>query len=581
MDEHQKDGVTKNCISREPMTVAALADCLGRPANAIIMLLLKQGVMAARNQVLSADQVAALAAALEVEVVEPKAKSGDNQTLSFDVKDGAVEVERLPVVVVVGHVDHGKTTLLDHIRKTRVAARERGGITQHIGAYRADTPYGGIVFIDTPGHEAFSVVRARGISAADIVILVVAADNGVQSQTIEALERAKRSGAPIIVAINKIDRASIKQIEDVRGDLSRRGLVPEEWGGDTIFVPISALKGDGVDHLLEMVVLRAQMSGLKAFTDIPAICYVLESRLEKGRGPVATVICRNGTLRVGDSFFCGDQQGRVSSLYDAHGKSVQYIGPSEPAQVAGFSDLPRAGDVLKVVHETEVRAEMRRVRALGDEQKSQTLVQSMREDAIKIVLKTDTVSSKEVLVAALEKLSGRTYAGIAIVSAGIGPIFESDVEFAADTGAYVYSLHVKADQKTARLAQDLGVKIHAFDIIYKLLEHIEELAQRGRPVKKVLKKIGEALVLKIFDIKKLGIVAGARVVDGVCSKTSSVKIFRANRLVGKGTILSLQRDKNAAKEVRKGFECAFMVDGFTDWQVDDRIECYDEVKETE
>lgn len=575
MDEHQKVGV-----ARVPMTVADLAERLKKPVNMVIMLLLKQGVIAAKNQVLSAEQVAAAAQAFEVEVFEPEAKANATDTFSFDAKKGEFEIERIPVVVVVGHVDHGKTTLLDYIRKTRVAARERGGITQHIGAYRADTPQGSVVFIDTPGHEAFSVVRSRGISAADIVILVVAADTGVQPQTIEALERAQKAKLPIIVAVNKIDRASVKQIEAVRAELSKRGLVPEEWGGDAIYMPISALKGDGIDQLLEMVILRAKMADLRAFTDVPAICYVLESRLEKGRGPVATVICRNGILRIGDSFLCGDAQGRVSSLYSAAGISVAQIGPSEPAQVAGFSDLPRAGDVLKVVPSTELRAEMRRVRAtVGVEHKTQALVQSMREDAIRIVLKTDTVSSREVLVSALEKLSGRTYAGIAILSAGIGPIVESDVEFAADTGSYVYGLHVKADHKTARLAQDIGVTINTFDIIYKLLEQIEELAQRGKPVKKVIKKVGEALVLKVFDIKKIGMVAGARIIDGTCSKTSTVKVFRANRLVGKGPISSLQRDKNMVKEVRKGFECAFMVDGFTDWQVDDRIECYDEVKE--
>lgn len=577
MDEHQKDGVC-----RIPMTVAELADRLNKPVNMVIMLLLKQGVVAAKNQVLSADQVASAAEAFEIEVFEPEIRADATDTFSFDAKKGTTEVERVPVVVVVGHVDHGKTTLLDYIRKTRVAAREHGGITQHIGAYRAETPHGDLVFIDTPGHEAFSVVRARGISAADIVVLVVAADNGVQPQTIEALERAQRAKLPIIVAVNKIDRASVKQIEAVRADLSNRGLVPEEWGGDAIYMPISALKGDGVDQLLEMIILRAQMADLRAFTDVPAICYVLESRLERGRGPVATVICRNGILRVGDSFLCGDTQGRISSLYNAYGKSVQQIGPSDPAQVAGFSELPRAGDVLQVVPSAELRAEARRVRATAvSERKTQALVQSMREDAIRIVLKTDTMSSKEVLVSALEKLSGRTYAGIAILSAGIGPIVESDVEFAADTGSYVYGLHVKSDQKTTHLAQELGVQVYTFDIIYKLLEQIEELAQRGKPVKKVIKKIGEALVLKVFDIKKLGIVAGARVIDGICTKTSSVKVFRGNRCVGKGLITSLQRDRNMVKEVRKGYECAFMVDTYDDWQVDDRIECYDEVKEGE
>lgn len=576
-DEH------RNCVVEKiPMTVADLADRLNKPISVVIMLLLKQGVAAAKNQVISAVQVASVAEALGAEVCEPQehvSSVEDVASLNKADNKGSVLAERLPVVVVVGHVDHGKTTLLDHIRKTRVAARERGGITQHIGAYRADTPHGSIVFIDTPGHEAFSVVRARGITAADIAILVVAADNGVQPQTVEALERAQKAGIPIVVAINKIDRASAKQIEDVKGELSRRGLMPEEWGGETTYVPISALKGDGIDNLLEMVVLHSKMADLKAYLDVPAVGYVLESRLEKGRGAVATVVCRNGKLKIGDSFLCGDTQGRVSSLFDYSGKSVTVINPSEPAQVSGFLDLPRAGDVLKVVPAENLRRE--RAAASADKRSTLSLVQTVKENSIKIVLKVDTVSTKEVLISALEKLSGKTYSGISILSAGVGAITESDVEFAADTGAYVYGLHIKIDQKTMRLANELGVTVNVFDIIYKLLEQIEELAQKGKPVKKVLKKVGEALVLKVFDIKNLGIVAGARIVDGVCHKTSSVKVYRSNRNIGKGSISSLQRDKNNVKEVRKGFECAFMVDGFTDWLVDDRVECFDEVQEAE
>lgn len=575
-DEH------RNCVVEKiPMTVADLADRLNKPISAIIMLLLKQGIAAAKNQVISAEQVVVVAEAFGVEVCEPRERASSDDATSLDKmgSKGSEIAERLPVVVVVGHVDHGKTTLLDYVRKTRVAARERGGITQHIGAYRADTPHGSIVFIDTPGHEAFSIVRARGITAADIAILVVAADNGVQPQTIEALERAQKAGIPIIVAINKIDRASAKQIEDVKGDLSRRGLMPEEWSGETTYVPISALKGDGVDHLLEMVVLHAKMADLKAYLDVPAVGYVLESRFEKGRGAVATVICRNGKLKVGDSFLCGETQGRVSSLFDFSGKSVTTINPSEPAQISGFLDLPRAGDVLKVVPAENLRRE--RSALATDKRSALSFVQSVKEHAIKVVLKVDTVSSKEVLISALEKLSSRTYSGISILSAGVGAITESDVEFAADTGAYIYGLHAKIDQKTMRLASELGVTVHIFDIIYKLLEQIEELAQKGKPVKKVLKKVGEALVLKVFDIKNLGIIAGARIVDGVCHKTSSVKIYRSNRNIGKGNISSLQRDKNNVKEVRKGFECAFMVDGFTDWLIDDRVECFDEVQEIE
>ncbi len=568
-DEQQKLGIV--CA---PMTVGELSEKLNRPVNAVIVMLLKQGIVATRNQVLTAEAVAKAAEFFDVPaieaVIEKRETVKERSTLV-----GKVPYERMPVVVVIGHVDHGKTTLLDYIRKTRVAAREKGGITQHIGAYEAHTEHGNLVFIDTPGHEAFSIMRSRGLSIADIAVLVVGVDNGVQPQTIEAYEMAKQAQVPIIVALNKIDKVTPKQIEDVRHSLVKIGLVPEEWGGETVFVPVSALKGDGVDQLLDMIMLQVKMIGLTSYIDVPALGFVLESRFEKGRGAVATVITRSGIMHVGDSFACGNSTGRISSMKNSRGISVKEVKPSEPVVIAGFSELPRAGDVFKIVPvgaSKSVSAEERYTVA-------PTHLATSLPGTMRLIVKSDTASGKEVLVSSLEKLSAKTHSGIIIISSGVGAITESDIALANDTKAVVYGLHVKMDSQAARLAQELQVTVKLFDIIYKLLETIEELSQRGKPVKKVIKKTGEALVLKVFDIKKLGVVAGAQMVDGVCNRNSTVKIFRDARLVGKGSISSLQRDRNSVKEVRKGFECAFMVDGFIDWQVDDRVECYSEVKE--
>lgn len=581
------DKANEKKVKREvvlaPMTVAELAEKLDRPVSAIIMFLLKQGVAAGRNQLLTVDSVAKVAEFFEIPTVAaPEVARCDMisaaEAGALAEKGGKVSCDRLPIVVVVGHVDHGKTTLLDYIRKTRVAAREKGGITQHIGAYTAQTKQGEVVFIDTPGHEAFSIVRARGLRAADVAILVVAADSGVMPQTVEAIERAREAEVPLVVAINKIDRATPKQIDEVKASLAKLDLVPEEWGGSTVFVPISALKGDGVDDLLEMVVLQAQLNGLKTFLDVPADGFVLESRLEKGLGFVATVICRHGVLHVGDPFVCGTATGRVSSLRNALGVMVKEAMPSVPVQVAGFSELPQAGSAFMVgtlatlgdrlTAETQQPKSAARVRMLS----------AVDERTVRLVVKADTISSMEVLEGALGKISEKSYAGLAIVHSGVGPINESDVAFAADTGATIIGLHTKPEAKAARLAADLQVPVLLHDIIYRLIESVEVLANKGRPIKKTVKKIGEALVLKVFDIKNLGMVAGARVTNGLFQKNGTVKVYRANRLVGSGPIKSLQRDRNMVKEVRKGFECAFMVDDFSDWQVDDRVDCFVEVE---
>lgn len=557
-----------------PITVADLAQELEKPVNNLILTMLKMGIVAAKNQVLSESDVAKVASYFDIPTVRP-VKPEDLTMQDVKVEVEGEGVERLPVVVVVGHVDHGKTTLLDYIRKTRVASREKGGITQHLGAYKAHTDQGDIVFIDTPGHEAFTMMRTRGITVADIAILIVAADDGVMPQTVEALERAQLAGVPIIVAINKVDKATSKQLENVRSQLAQHDLLPEEWGGQTPCVQISALKGDGVDGLLEVVSLQAQIMELKASLDVPAQGYILESHLEKGRGPVATVICQNGVLRRGDYFVCGSMHGKVSTLKDSSGKMVKSIEPSNPVQVAGFPSLPQAGDIFKVGSERDIK----RGKVTADTLVVGRPTQMIKENAVALIVKADTASSLEALLSSIQKIGEKTYKGFYIVHSGVGAISESDIALASDTGSLVYGLHTSAGQNAYSLAQKLDIEINLFGIIYKLLENLEEVGEKDRPVKTKSKKIGEAIVLKVFNIKKLGIVAGARMVDGYCSREGSLVVYRGKKKIGSGPITSLQRDKNPAKEVKKGFECAFMVEKFEDWQPDDRVECYIEVPE--
>lgn len=562
-------------VERKPLTVGELAEASQKPLSEVVLALLRQGVVATKNQMLPEKTVVQLATQFGVKIIDVQKPEAGQELASAAATDTARHQERLPVVVVIGHVDHGKTTLLDYIRKTRVAAKEKGGITQHLGAYEVTTGHGNVVFLDTPGHEAFSMMRVRGIKVADIAILVVGADDGVQPQTIEAIRRAKDAQLPIIVAINKIDKATPSQVEGVKKALTQHGLVAEDWGGDTPCMPISAKLGKGINELLEIVVLQAQLLELKADPQAAPRGYVLESRLEKGRGPVATVICQHGTLRVGDHFVAGSVSGKVSSLVNSQGIRVQEVGPSVPVSVAGFSDLPRVGDAFIVVSAAEakkMRGRTEDIRAV-----SATTRQVVPENALNLIVKTDGLSSQEALLASITKISGNTFKQFYVVSTGVGTISDSDIMLAADTKSLVYGLHVKIESSAVALAQKFGVTVKMFDIIYKLLEELQEVAEQGKPVQKVLKKIGEATVLKVFDIKNLGVVAGAQVRSGRFAKEGKLVVWRGKYKVGEGAISSLQRDRKSVKEVHTGFECAFMIDKFTDWAVDDRVECFLEV----
>lgn len=567
----QDTQVVQPGIVIKPMTVGELADKAHRPVSEVILTLLRQGIVAAKNQVVSEKVVGGLAELYKIPVI----KAAQDRQATLVEKVVAGKDSRPPVVVVIGHVDHGKTTFLDYIRQTRVAAKEKGGITQHIGSYQVSTSHGEITFLDTPGHEAFSMIRVRGLKVADIAILMIAGDDGIMPQTLEAIRAAKQANLPVIVAINKIDKATPAQIETVKRSLSQHDLVPEEWGGQTICMPISAKMGTGIKELLDMIALQAQLMELTTDRSLTARGFIIESRLEKGRGAVATVICQQGTLSVGDYFVCGSTRGRVSSLVDYLGKRIQQAFPAQPVSVAGFDEIPQVGEGFEVVSLEEYKAFKPR-----PIQEDSRVRQVITENSLPLIIKTDTLSSKEALLQAIKKMSGKAFKEFYIVSTHVGAVTESDVMLAADTSSMIYALHVKVEPNALLLAQKLGVTIKLFDIIYKMLEDLEVVAEQGRPVKKVLKKIGEAVVLKVFDIKSLGVIAGAQVKSGRFTRDGKVVVWRGKFKVGEGSIKSLQRDKKTVKEVHTGFECAFMVDGFDEWQVDDRVECMAEVEAT-
>ncbi|MCK5632552.1 translation initiation factor IF-2, partial [bacterium] len=570
----------KKEIVIQPMTPADIAKIVGEPSTGVILTLLKWGIVCPKNQMLVKDVVARLAKHYEITVIKPESNEYDEEFDSKDSKAASlVDVKkekfetRPPVVVVMGHVDHGKTTLLDFVRKTRVAAKEKGGITQHLGAYEVETSHGGLVFLDTPGHEAFTKIRMRGAKVADIVVLVIAADDSIMPQTIEAIKHAKNMEVPIVVAINKVDKVEQHQIEAVKRDLSQHDLLTEDWGGQTVAIPISAKLGQGVDTLLEMIALQAEMAELKADKTVSARGYILESKLEKGRGAVATLICQHGTIKKGDFFVCGKTVGKVNSLTNSNGEQISSAGPSVPVQVSGFSELPEAGDFLRVVSQREYKKSRSSKSSI---EKSVSKVVAVEGD-INIIVKTDTKSSREALLGSIAKLSKKLEKGFHIIHSAVGDINESDIALASTTGSRIVGLHIKAEPNAATLARRNFIHIQLYDIIYKLIEDLEEYSESKKEIKKVNTKIGEAVVLRVFDIKNVGVIAGCAVKDGRCTRNSSLVVWRGKTKVGEGKIKSLQREKKTVKEVHAGFECGFLIDGFADWEVDDRVECYLEI----
>ncbi len=568
---------------------------LNRSAADIIRFLFLQGEIVTAVQSLSDDMIELYAAEVgaSVHMVDP----GEQQEAAllakfFDEDDQDDEIaaaSRPPVVTVMGHVDHGKTLLLDKIRKTNVVAGEAGGITQHIGAYKVNWKGRAIAFIDTPGHEAFTAMRARGAKVTDIIILVVAADDGVMPQTVEAINHAKAAEAPLIVAVNKMDKADANP-DRVLQQISEYGLVPEKWGGDTICVEISALQGTGIDELLEQVLLVAELAELATRPSGRAVGTVLEANLEVGRGPVATVMVQRGLLSVGDPVVAGAAYGKVKALIDDQGKQIKSAGPSTPVQILGFSEPPFAGDEMRVAHDlaharslAEARAQ--RARLIGHQPVASTSgarledlfeqIQRGETASLNIVLKADVQGSLEACTESLKKLE-RDDVKLVIVHRGVGGITENDVQLAKASNATIIGFNVRPDKRSRELSENEGVQIRTYEIIYKLIEEIEA-AMLGL-LSPVFEEIvtGEAEVREVFRVPKIGAIAGCFVRDGVITRGSKVRFLREGTIIWKGTITSLRRFKDDAREVQSGFECGVGLSDYQDLKSGDIIETFEE-----
>ncbi|HHH26783.1 MAG TPA: translation initiation factor IF-2 [Polyangiaceae bacterium] len=510
----------------------------------------------------------------------------------MDEGDVGEAIIRPAIVTVMGHVDHGKTTLLDTIRKTNVAGGEAGGITQHIGAYRVETATGTLCFLDTPGHEAFTSMRARGASVTDIVILIVAADDGVMPQTKEAIAHSRDAGVPIIVAVNKCDKPGVDP-ERVMRDLASEGLQPEEWGGDTIFCKVSALKGDGIDNLLEMVALQAEVLELEAHPDKRASGVVVEALLDRGRGPVARVLVQDGTLARGDVLLAGSAYGKVRAMVDEKGDQVDQAGPSTPVEVLGLNAVPDAGDMVYGV------VDMKAAETLADERKKkqrkatdaqaarvslEALTNRLQEGEqleLKVIVKADVQGSVEALQQALSKLSTKKVK-LSIVHTAVGGITETDVNLAVAAQAIIIGFNVRPAGKARKFAEQEGVEIRLYNVIYEAIDDVRSAMEGLLPAKKVEKELGRAEVRQIFRISKVGTIAGCMVVQGIIKRNAHARLVREDVVVWEGMLASLKRFKDDAKEVREGFECGMSLDGYNDLKEGDFIEAYEfeEVKAT-
>jgi translation initiation factor IF-2 len=568
----------------EGITVRDLAEKLDVRAKDVLKELLDRGVFASINQALDTPTATSLAEAFSGVVTVISFEDEAIQEVAREEKSGNLQ-PRPPVVTVMGHVDHGKTSLLDAIRETEVASGEAGGITQHIGASSVSVDGRRIVFVDTPGHEAFTRMRARGAKVTDIVVLVVGADDGVMPQTLEAIDHAKVAGVPIVVAVNKIDKPEA-QPERVKRQLSDRGLMPEEWGGDTVMVEVSAKQKTNLPKLLEMILLVADLRELRANPDAPASGTVLESRVDRGRGPVATVLVQNGTLRTGDFFICGAVYGKVRALFDDHGRAVKDAGPSTPVEVLGLQGVPEAGDHFQVADEAKARhiADYRQdklreatlARSAGARITLDQLHEQLKSGEAKelpIVIKADVQGSVEVLSELLPKLSSDEVK-LKIIHASVGAVTETDVLLASASGAIIFAFNVRPDRKAADLAQRENVEIRPHSVIYEVSDEIKRaMAGLLEPVFKEV-HLGRAEVRDTFRIKGVGMIAGCRVVDGVIKRDAEVRVVREGVVVYTGRVSSLRRFKEDASEVRSGFECGVGVSNFNDVKVGDVLECF-------
>ncbi len=583
----KKDKPQGPVMISEGMTLREFAEKLGVRVRDLINALFKRGIMANINQVLDSELAQEVAKDLGVDAMvvsfEEEVQLRQEQSVGTDQPEA--KAPRAPVVTIMGHVDHGKTSLLDSIRSSKLTEAEFGGITQHIGAYHVEANGRSIVFVDTPGHEAFTMMRARGARVTDLVVLVVAADDGVMPQTIEAIDHARAAKVPIVVAINKIDKPNAN-LDRVKKELADRGLTPEDWGGETVMVPISALKRQGITDLLEMILLTADILELKANPDIAAQGAILEARKEVGRGIVATVLVQNGTLHVGDVFVSGATWGRVRSMSDDVGRRAQAAGPATPVEVTGFNELPDAGDLLQVVEDeskargiADFRAQEERHRGLAPTQARLSLDQlfnRIQEGEVKdlpVILKADVQGSVEVLRDALAKAS-TDKVKVSVLHTGVGAISTNDVLLASASKAVVIGFNVRPERAAVELAEKEGVEIRLHTVIYELIDELRK-AMTGL-LEPTFREVaaGRAEVRDTFKVPKVGTIAGCHVVEGVIPRSAAVRLLRDNRVIYEGKISSLRRFKDDVSEVRTGFDCGIGLERFQDVKPGDFIEAY-------
>ena len=583
--QEKKEDEIRTITLPETMTIKELADAMKIQASAIIKKLFLEGVMVTVNQEIDFEKAEEIA--LEFNCIAEKEEKVDviEELLHEDEEDESTMVSRPPVVCVMGHVDHGKTSLLDAIRNTHVIAKEAGGITQHIGAYVVDIDGQKITFLDTPGHEAFTAMRMRGANATDIAILVVAADDGVMPQTVEAINHAKAAGTEIIVAINKIDKPSAN-IDRVKQELSEYELIPEDWGGSTIFVPVSAHTHEGIDTLLEMILLTAEVSELKANPNRAARGLIIEAELDKGKGPVATVLVQKGTLHVGDPVACGSSYGKVRAMMDDKGRRVKEAGPSTPVEILGLSDVPNAGEIF-VACENDKEArnfaetfvsegrerllEETKSRMSLDDLFSQIQAGDLKE--LNIIVKADVQGSVEAVKQSLVKLSNEEVV-VKIIHGGVGAINESDVSLASASNAIIIGFNVRPDATAKATAEREGVDVRLYRVIYDAIADVEA-AMKGLldPVFEE-KVIGHAEVRQLFKASGVGTIAGSYVLDGTFQRGCSVRITREGEQIFEGALASLKRFKDDVKEVRAGYECGLVFEKFNDIHEFDQVEAY-------
>ena len=579
--EKPTEPVKRDVKISQSMTVAELANQMALKNTDLISKMMSLGVMATVNQ--SLDQDTAILITEEIghnPVIQKENEVDIEQPEKIKITHG---ITRAPIVTIMGHVDHGKTSLLDYIRKSKITESESGGITQHVGAYRVKTNNGEIAFLDTPGHAAFTSMRARGAQVTDIVILVVSADDGVMPQTEEAIEHAKAAGVPLIVAINKIDKENADQ-EKVKNDLAAKNVIPEEWGGETIFIPISALTGEGVDNLLDSVVLQAEILELKAHDTGPATGVVIESSLDKGKGPVATVLIQNGILNMKDFVLVGQTFGRVRALFNEFGKPVNNAGPSTPVVITGLSATPNVGDQLI---STDDEKKVKEIASTREKKQKEIEMQSKQKNfsiesfgdangtkkIINYLVKTDVHGSCEAIINSLQSIENPDV-GLEIIYSGVGGITESDINLALSAQAHVIGFNVRADSKAKKLIESNDIPLQYFSIIYDLIDAVKfDLSGELEPeVKEEI--IGIATVKDVFRSSKLGAIAGTIVSEGIIQKDQPIRVLRENTVVYEGELESLRRFKEDVKEVKSGTECGIGVKDYNDIKSGDQIEVY-------